>query len=41
MSFETVTVTAAVVVTLPAASRATAVSEWLPLAALSVFHETA
>src|SRR5437899_58308 len=41
VSFETVTVTAAEVVTLPAASRATAVSVWLPLAAPSVFQETA
>src|SRR5436309_14111278 len=40
-AFATVTVTTAEVVTLPAASRATAVSAWLPLAAPVVFHETA
>src|SRR5207245_906799 len=40
VSFEMVTVTAADVVTLPAASRATAVSVWLPLAVLTVFHDT-
>jgi len=39
VSLKTVTVTAAVV-TLPAASRATAVSVWLPLAAPTVFHDT-
>ena len=38
---ETVTATPAEVATLPAASRATAVRVWLPLAAPSVFHETA
>ena len=38
--FTTVTVTAADVLTLPAASRATAVSEWLPLGTPVVFHET-
>ena len=35
----TVTTTARDVVRLPAASRATAVSVWLPLAAVAVFHE--
>src|SRR5439155_13299155 len=39
-AFETVTVTAADVVVLPAASRARAVSVWLPLLAVVVFHET-
>ena len=36
----TVTVTAEVVVVLPAASRASAVSVWLPLADRVVFHDT-
>ena len=40
VSFETVTVTAAAVVVLPAASRATAVSVCEPLPAVVVFHET-
>jgi len=39
-TFETVTEMAPDVVTLPAASRATAVNEWLPLAAIVVFQET-
>jgi len=39
-AFETVTVTAADVVVLPAASRARAVSVWLLLLAVVVFHET-
>ena len=37
---DTVTVTAADVVVLPAASRATAVSVWLPFVAVVVFHDT-
>jgi hypothetical protein len=37
--FETVTVRAALVVVLPAASRATAVSVYEPLDTLVVFHE--
>src|SRR5207249_2510659 len=40
VSFDTVTVTPAEVVTLPAASRAAAVSVWLPLPTLVVFHDT-
>ena len=39
--FETVTLTRADVVVLPAASRATAVSVWAPLVAVVVFQETA
>src|SRR5262245_44621306 len=39
-SLFTVTLTAADVVVLPAPSRATAVTEWLPFPAVSVFHET-
>src|SRR2546430_10783310 len=39
VSLLTVTTTGAEVVTLPAASRATAVSEWLPLPVLAVFQE--
>ena len=41
VSFETVTTTFAAVAVLPAASRATAVSVWLPLAAPVVFHDHA
>src|SRR5207249_1444311 len=40
VSFDTVTVTPADVVWFPAASRATALRVWLPLAALVVFHDT-
>src|SRR5439155_14591588 len=40
-SFDAVTLTAAAVDVLPAASRATAVSVWLPLAAAVVSHVTA
>ena len=40
VSLLTVTLTAVLVVWLPAASRATAVSVWLPLAAAVVLHET-
>ena len=40
VSFDTVTVTPAEVVTLPAASRATAVSVWEPLLAVVVFQDT-
>ena len=40
VSLETVTATPAEVATLPAASRATAVTVWLPLAAARVFHDT-
>ena len=36
----TVTVTGAEVVVLPAASRATAVSVWVPLVTVVVFHDT-
>ena len=36
----TVTVTAVEVAMLPAASRATAVSVWVPLVAVVVFHDT-
>ena len=39
-SLSTVTVTGAEVVVLPAASRATAVSVWVPLATVVVFHDT-
>src|SRR5438094_6597564 len=41
VSFDAVTLTAAAVDVLPAASRATAVSVWLPLAAAVVSHVTA
>ena len=37
--FDTVTPTLAEVLVFPAASRATAVSVWLPLLAVVVFHE--
>ena len=40
VSLFTVTVTAALVVRLPAASRAVAVSVWPPFAAVRVFHVT-
>src|SRR5258705_4522408 len=40
VSFDTVTVMPAEVVTLPAASRATAVRVWLPFAAALVFQDT-
>jgi len=38
--FNTVTLIAAEVVRLPAASRATAVSVWVPFGTSAVFHET-
>ena len=38
--FNTVTLTPAEVVRLPAASRATAVSVWTPFGTSTVFHET-
>src|SRR5436309_2656245 len=40
VSLFTVTLTAALVAVLPAASRATAVSVWLPLVAVVLSHET-
>ena len=40
VALATVTFTADEVVVLPAASRATAVSVWVPLATVVVFHDT-